>query len=146
MHPNALEVWHKKSEWSKAVDEHQDIWDFLEKHLHAIFNRDWETYRATASPDLSLYEYWIVPHRQDGLDFHQFMIENQWSGQPKAQRFDLLEKRCQRYGDTAVVTYTFMLTQAYEEGLKHHVHNETRVLVKMEENWQVVHVHKSPAR
>ena len=128
------------------MDEHQDIWDFIARHLQAIFDGDWETYRATTSEDLSLYEYWIVPHRQDGLAFHQFMIENRWTGKPIAQRYDLLEKRCQRYDSTAVVTYTLMLSQAYAEGMQHHVHNETRVLIQQEGQWKVVHVHKSPAR
>jgi ketosteroid isomerase-like protein len=128
------------------MDEHAEIWAFLQRHLTAIFEGDWETYRATTAPDLSLYEHWIVPHRQDGLDFHQFMIENRWAGRPTAQRFDLLEKRCQRYGDTAVVTYTFMLSQAYPDGLRHHVHNESRVIVRLDGEWRVVHVHKSPAK
>lgn len=127
------------------MDEHQEIWDFLDGHLHAIFNGDWGVYEATTAEDLSLYEYWITPHRQDGLEFHQFMIENRWSGEPKAQRYDLLEKRCQRYGDTAVVTYTFMLSQVYEDGIRRHTHNESRVIVKIDGQWQVVHVHKSPA-
>jgi hypothetical protein len=128
------------------MDEHQEIWDFLNAHLQSIFNGDWETYKATTARDLSLYEYWVLPHRQDGLEFHQFMIENRWTGKPRAQRFDLLEKRCQRYGDTAVVTYTFMLSQADDSGIRHHTHNETRVIIKQEERWQVVHVHKSPAK
>lgn len=128
------------------MDAHQDIWDFIDRHLNAIFSGDWETYRATTSPDLSLYEYFVAPHRQDGLAFHQFMIENRWTGQPHAQRFDLLEKRCQRYADTAIVTYTLMLSQAYADGMKHHLHNETRVLIQQEGQWMVVHVHKSPAR
>lgn len=126
-------------------DANQDIWDFLDRHLTAIFNRDWETYAATTAPDLSLYEWWVVPHRQDGLDFHQFMIENAWAGEAAAWRYDLLEKRCQRYGETAVVTYTFMLSQATPEGITHRSHNESRVLIRQNESWQVVHVHKSPA-
>lgn len=128
------------------MDDHQDIWDFLDKHLRSIFEGDWDTYHATTAEDLSLYEYWILPHRQDGLAFHEFMIKNRWTGKPMAQHYDLFEKRCQRYGDTAVVTYTFMLAQAYPEGIQHHVHNETRVLVKFEGAWKVVHVHKSPAK
>lgn len=127
------------------MDEHQEIWDFLDGHLTAIFNGDWDVYKATTAEDLSLYEYWITPHRQDGLDFHQFMIENRWSGEPKAQRYDLLEKRCQRYGDTAVVTYTFMLSQVYDTGIRRHTHNESRVIVQIDGQWQIVHVHKSPA-
>jgi ketosteroid isomerase-like protein len=127
------------------VDEHHDIWEFLNRHLTAIFNGDWATYEATTSPDLSLYEYWVIPHRQDGLDFHRFMIEQRWAGEAQAQRFDLLERRCQRYGDTAIVTYTFMLTQAFADGIRHRAHNETRVLIRQDGEWRVVHVHKSPA-
>ena len=127
------------------MEDHQEIWEFIRRHLQSIFDSDWETYRASTAEDLSLYEYWIVPHRQDGLDFHQFMIENHWAGKSSSQRFDLFEKRCQRYGDTAIATYTFMLTQATPEGISHRYHNESRVLVKREGKWQVVHVHKSPA-
>ncbi len=122
-----------------------DIWAFVERHLTAIFEGDWPTYEATTSPDLSLYEWWIVPHRQDGLAFHQFMIENRWTGNVRAQRFDLFEKRCQLYGDTAIVTYTLHLAQATEGGIRHHTHNESRVLIHFPDGWKVVHVHKSPA-
>lgn len=128
------------------TDEHAEIWEFLNRHLTAVFNGDWETYRETTSEDLSLYEYWVVPHRQDGLAFHQFMIQHRWMGTPAAQRFDLLEKRCQHYGDTAVVSYTFMLTQISVDGVRqHHTHNESRVLIRQDGRWQVVHVHKSPS-
>ncbi len=127
------------------MDEHADIWRFLDRHLTAIFNGDWETYRATTADDLSLYEYWIIPHRQDGLAFHQFMIENRWAGNTTAQRYDLFEKRCQRYGDTAIVSYTFMLTQVTTDGARHRTHNESRVLIRQSDAWKVVHVHKSPA-
>ncbi|MBC7811602.1 MAG: nuclear transport factor 2 family protein [Burkholderiales bacterium] len=127
------------------MDEHQEIWGFLDRHLTAIFNGDWATYATTTAADLSLYEYWIIPHRQDGLDFHKFMIENRWTGKVEAQRYDLFEKRCQRYGDTAVVTYTLMLSQAGESGIRHRTHNESRTIVKIDGEWRVVHVHKSPS-
>ena len=123
----------------------REVWEFLDRHLTAIFSRDWEAYTATTAPELSLYEWWVIPHRQDGLDFHRFMIENAWAGDAQAWRYDLLEKRCQLYGDTAIVSYTFMLSQATEEGITHRAHNESRVLVRGAEGWRVVHVHKSPA-
>lgn len=128
-----------------GMDDEREIWEFVERHLTAIFNGDWETYAATTSEDLSLYEWWVLPHRQDGLAFHRFMIENRWMGSVKAQRFDLFEKRCQRYGDTAIVTYTFNLAQATDEGIRHRSHNESRVLIRGAEGWKVVHVHKSPS-
>ncbi len=123
-----------------------EIWEFLDRHLQSIFTQDAETYRATTSDDLSLYEWFVTPHRQDGLDFHFFMIDNAWAGTRGNFRFDLLEPRVQIYGDTAVVSYTFMLSRADAEGqISHRTHNESRVLVKGTGGWQVVHVHKSPS-
>ena len=121
-----------------------EIWNFLHRHLQSIFARDVETYRATTSDELSLYEWFVTPHRQDGLDFHFFMIEHGWAGTDADFRYDLLEPRVQVYGETAVVSYTFMLTIAREGGIHHRTHNESRVLAKGEDGWQVVHVHKSP--
>jgi len=127
------------------VNDEQEIWDALQRHLDSIFAGDSKTYVETTAEDLSLYEWWITPHRQDGLDFHRFMIDSRWSGAGERWRYDLLEKRCQRYGDTAIVSYTFMLSTATDTGIKHQMHNESRVLVKMDGAWKVVHVHKSPA-
>lgn len=126
-------------------EQEREIWALLDRHLRSIFTRDVETYRATTGDDLSLYEWYVTPHRQDGLDFHFFMIEHGWSGAMTDFRFDLLEPRLQLYGDTAVVSYTFMLTRATEDGIRHTLHNESRVLLRRDGRWQVVHVHKSPA-
>jgi ketosteroid isomerase-like protein len=126
-------------------EKEEEIWQFLHKHLTSIFTRDAETYKATTSEELSLFEWFVTPHRQDGLDFHFFMIDHAWAGSGD-YRYDLLEPRLQLYGDTAVVSYTFMLTRAAADGsLSHRTHNESRVLVKGDEGWRVVHVHKSPA-
>ena len=122
----------------------KEIWDTLHRHLRSIFTRDVETYRATTGEDLSLYEWFITPHRQDGLDFHFFMIEHSWAGADEF-RYDLLEPRLQLYGDSAVVSYTFMLSVVAEDGIHHTSHNESRVLIRRDGGWQVVHVHKSPA-
>lgn len=123
----------------------KEIWKFLHQHLQSIFIRDVETYRATTSEELSLYEWFVTPHRQDGLNFHFFMIEHSWAGTEADFRYDLLEPRLQLYGDTAIVSYTFMLTSAREGDISHRYHNESRVLLRTDDGWQVVHVHKSPA-
>lgn len=127
------------------MNDEQAIWDFLHRHLRSIFTRDVEAYRATTGTDLSLYEWFVAPHRQDGLDFHFFMIEHSWAGAVDDFRFDLLEPRLQLYGDTAIVSYTFMFSAVRADGIHHSCHNESRVLVRREGTWQVVHVHKSPA-
>ncbi|MBE2220062.1 MAG: nuclear transport factor 2 family protein [Anaerolineae bacterium] len=126
-------------------EQEKEIWDFLHRHLQSVFARDVETYRATTSEALSLYEWFVTPHRQDGLDFHFFMIENGWAGTDAEFRYDLWEPRLQLYGETAVVSYTFMLSIVTESGIVHRQHNESRVLIKGENGWQIVHVHKSPS-
>ncbi len=122
----------------------KEIWDFLHKHLQSVFTKDVDGYKETTAADLSLYEWFITPHRQDGLDFHFFMIDHSWAGTDGDFRYDLWEPRLQLYGETAVVSYTFMLSIATDDGIKHRTHNESRVLIKGENGWQVVHVHKSP--
>ena len=121
------------------------VWAALHRHLKSIFEGDSQTYLETTSDDLSLFEWWVTPHRQDGVDFHLFMIDHRWAGEGD-YRFDLLEPRLQLYGDTAIVSYTFMLSRAKPEGgVTHRTHNESRVLVKRGDQWKVAHVHKSPA-
>ena len=127
------------------TETEKEIWATLHRHLQSVFSKDTNTYRETTSEDLSLYEWFITPHRQDGLDFHFFMIDHGWAGDSVDFRYDLWEPRLQLYGDAAVVSYTFMLSQAGPEGIIHRQHNESRVLIKMDQGWQVVHVHKSPA-
>lgn len=126
------------------LGDDEAIWATLHRQLASVFSGDVETYEATTAKDLSLYEWWITPHRQDGLDFHRFMITHHWAGAGADWRYDLLEPRLQRYGDCAVVSYTFMLSIAGENGITHRTHNESRVLVRQNGAWQVVHVHKSP--
>lgn len=123
----------------------REIWAFLGRHLHSIFTHDSGVYRETTSEELSLYEWFVTPHRMDGLDFHFFMIEHNWSGISSDFRYDLLGPRLQLYGDTAIVSYTFMLTTIHDGTVKQQTHNESRVLVKSGDSWKVVHVHKSPS-
>jgi ketosteroid isomerase-like protein len=122
----------------------KEVWDFLHKHLDSIFTRDVETYKATTSDDLSLYEWFVTPHRQDGIDFHVFMVEHDWANASTDFRYDLLEPRVQLFADTAIVCYTFMLTVVKNGVLEYRTHNESRVLIKTSGKWKVVHVHKSP--
>ncbi len=127
------------------METEAQLWEFLEKHLASIYQGDWATYEATTHPDLSLYEWFVTPHRLDGLAFHRFMIEHNWATSGRPYRLDLVEKRLQRYGDVAIFTYTLLLTVEEEGGLKHRAVNESRVAVRFSEGWKVVHVHKSPA-
>ena len=129
-----------------------EIHEFLLKHLGGIMNNDIASYHETTAVDLTLYEWWVTPHRLDGLPFHEFMMTSNASrgtvfgAQEKGEtRFDLSNLLIQRYGDTAIASYTLLISTAMPEGVKVAAHNESRVIVKLNNEWKVVHVHKSPA-
>ena len=130
----------------------QEIHEFLLKHLGGIMNNDIPSYHETTAEDLTLYEWWVTPHRLDGLPFHEFMMTSNdsrgavFGAEEKGKsRFDLSNLLIQRYGDTAIASYTLLISTALVDGVKVAAHNESRVMVKMHGKWKVVHVHKSPA-
>jgi ketosteroid isomerase-like protein len=131
-----------------------EIYDFLLKHLQSIQENDLDAYHATTGDDLTLYEWWITPQRIDGLPFHDFMMAANArkgtvfgaEGAPGgASRLDLANLHIQRYGDTAIASYTMLVSTETPQGVRVASHNESRVLVKLDGAWKVVHVHKSPA-
>jgi hypothetical protein len=135
-----------------------EILEFLLRHLNAIYQNDIQTYHATTAEDLSLYEWWVTPHRLDGLPFHDFMMtENahrgavfgveryEYDDDPARIRFDLANLLIQRYGDMAIASYTLLTSTGSTAGVHVDAHNESRVMAKIEGSWKVVHVHKSPA-
>jgi hypothetical protein len=136
-----------------------EILEFLLQHLRSVQENDLEAYHATTHSDLTLYEWWITPHRIDGVPFHDFMMaENArrgtvfgsevpagQAGEATRTRFDLANLKIQRYGDTAVASYTLLNSSATAQGVRVAAHNETRVIVRLDGAWKVVHVHKSPA-
>ena len=133
---------------------HEEIISFLKIHLGSIQENDIQTYQETTAEDLTLYEWWITPHRIDGLPFHEFMMTANAQrgavfgaeGQAKSPtRFDLSNLHVQNYGDTIIASYTLLISTASPEGVKVASHNESRVIVKRDGAWKVVHVHKSPA-
>jgi hypothetical protein len=132
----------------------EEIRSFLMRHLKSVEDNDIATYRDTTAAELSLYEWWVTPHRIEGLPFHEFMMgANAQRGTvfgseargPAETRFDLANLSIQRYGDAAVASYTLMVSTALPEGVQVVSHNESRLIVKQDGRWKVVHVHKSPA-
>ena len=131
-----------------------DIITFLKKHLQSIQENDTRTYDETTAEDLTLYEWWITPHRIEGLPFHEFMMSSNaergtvFGAEGKGKtttRYDLSNLHIQNYGDTVIASYTLLISTASPEGVKVASHNESRVMVKLNGTWKVVHVHKSPA-
>lgn len=139
-----------------------EVRSVLERHLQSVLDGDIEAYHATTIPELTLYEWYVTPHRIDGLAFHDFLLAEAArpdtpatalepggravQGAEKArERFDLANYLEQRFGECAVCSYTLLLTRATSAGTSVRSHNETRVLVRFGDIWKVVHVHKSPA-
>lgn len=132
-----------------------EIITFQKKHLQSIQDNDTQTYGETTAEDLTLYEWWITPHCIDGLPFHEFMMTSNaargavFGAEGKAKsptRFDLSNLHIQNYGDTAVASYTLLISTATPDGVKVAFHNESRVIVRQKGTWKVVHAHRSPAR
>jgi hypothetical protein len=139
-----------------------EIREFLESHLESIFAADIEAYHASCTPDLTLYEWYVTPHRIEGLPFHDFMMleasrddtagmaldPSPAHGDPESKnrvRFDLANYREQRYAHAAICSYTLLISKGTAKGVKVQSYNESRVLIKLEAGWRVAHVHKSPS-
>ncbi len=112
--------------------------------LDAMYTADPSVHRAHSAEDMSSYEWYIAPHRIDGLDFHLRLIEAGGNGSPGS--LDMLTPRVQVYGETAIVNYTLLKTTFGESGGPpgFATINETRVFVRLETVWKMVHLHKSP--
>jgi hypothetical protein len=139
-----------------------DVRSFLERHLQTIFEADTTGYHATTVEDLTLYEWHVTPHRIEGLPFHDFMMAEASredsagialdpspgvpAGAEKARlHHDLANYKEQIYGDTAVCSYTMLISRGTQSGVRVVSYNESRVMVRFGEDWKVVHVHKSPS-
>jgi hypothetical protein len=135
---------------------------FLERHLQSIFDSDLDTYHATSVEDLTIYEWYVTPHRIDGIPFHDFMMteaarpdspasvldpsgEREGAEGARNRRFDLANYKEQVYGDCAICSYTLLVSSGTPAGVQVRAHNESRVLVRFDEGWKIAHVHKSPA-
>ncbi|MBI3362376.1 MAG: nuclear transport factor 2 family protein [Chloroflexi bacterium] len=136
------------------MTDHAEVEAFLRRHLDAVFADNVEEYHATTSDDLTLYEWFVTPHRIDGLPFHDFQMSeaarrggvyNDAGGESIRYRYDLANLRIQRYGDAAIATFTLLVSKGDAAGVKVESHNESRVMVKLPDGWRVVHVHKSPS-
>lgn len=120
-----------------------EILAITEQMLQAMYTADPDVHRKHCAEDMTSFEWYIAPYRIDGVDFHLRLIEGGGNGTPA--RLDLLTPRVQVYGDTAVICYTLLKTALAEgEVPEFSTINETRVFVKMEGIWKMVHLHKSP--
>jgi len=135
-----------ESEVVRSEVAESEVLEITRQMLNAMYTGDPEVHRRHSAEDMSSYEWYIAPQRIDGLDFHLKLIEG--GGNGTAGRLDMLTPRVQVYGDTAIVNYTLLKTSFGSESLppQFATMNETRVFVKLERIWKMVHLHKSPTQ
>lgn len=130
--------------FGEFTGEAQSLLLITQRILEAMYAGDTDAYAALVAEDVSANEYYIAPYRVDGLQFHLDLIAGGGNGQPT--RLDLLSPRVQLYGEAGVVTYTLLKTTIASDGsASFSTINEARVFAKIEGNWKMVHLHKSPA-
>jgi len=125
----------------------QELLDIVHQMLAAIHIGDIETYRALSVPDVSCYETDVAPYRIDVLEFHLDLMRAMKARETHKSliRFDVLTPRVQLYGDTGIVTYTRLMSYADATPPVFRAFNETRVFVRMDGAWKMVHFHRSQA-
>ena len=139
-----------------------EVRSFLERHLQSIFDSDSHTYHETTDETLTLYEWYVTPHRIDGIPFHDFMmaetgrddtaglaldphpVGNSPHDKDRVQ-FDLANYHEQVFSESAICSYTMLISKGTSSGVEVLSYNESRVLVRFDADWKVVHVHKSPS-
>ncbi len=121
----------------------EEVLEITRRMLDAMYSGDPAVHRRHSADNMSSYEWYIAPQRIDGLEFHLALISG--GGNGTSSRLDMLTPRVQVYGDTAIVNYTLLKT-ALGEGVppQFSTMNETRVFVRLEGVWKMVHLHKSP--
>ena len=121
----------------------EEVLEITRQMLDAMYSGNPEVHRQHSAEDMSSYEWYIAPQRIDGLEFHLALIEA--GGNGTSSRLDMLTPRVQVYGDTAIVNYTLLKTTISENAPPQFATmNETRVFVKLDGVWKMVHLHKSP--
>lgn len=128
----------------QGIDETgREIVDATMAILKAMYGKDVERYADLVSTDVSSIESYIAPYRIDGLGFHLNLIAS--GGNASPTRLDLLNPRVQVYGTSAVFSYTLLKTFPTDGHARFETINESRVFVRMDRTWKMVHLHKSPA-
>lgn len=123
----------------------REVLETLERLLHAIYCQDTDTYRDLVAEDVSSFES-ETPARLDTLDFHLHYMRQQKALRPPTSqyRLDIVNPRVQLYGNVAIATYTLVVTRSDENGIRFNTTNETRVFVRQDDRWLMVHFHKTP--
>lgn len=126
------------------TETERDLLAITWKMLNAIHKGDAALYESLCTADLTCFED-VCPYRIDGVEFHLTMIR-EMANNPALDpaRFDMLTPHVQVYGDSAIVTYTRLMSYIDTGKPRWTTFNETRVFVKQDGDWKMAHFHRSP--
>ncbi len=119
--------------------------------LESIYvHPDPEFYAAHTVPELTAFE---GGPRIEGLERHLFALRERREvlegtrakGVKVATHLELMNPKVRIYGDTAIVTYTSGIWRRVGDEFDSGFLHETRVWVRRDAQWKLVHLHKSPA-
>ena len=122
----------------------QELIEVTEQMLEAINTGNVETYANLCVPELTCFED-VCHHRIDGVEFHLSLIR-QLAQSPalRPTRCDILHPAVQIYDNTAIVTYTRLMTFNDAGSPRWSTCNETRVFVREATEWKMAHFHRTP--
>ena len=123
------------------MDSETEIKEMLKKMLHGIRDGELELYKEQVSETLTCFEPETQGHNVDGLDFHLFFMYT--SKQTNPYHLEIVDPRIRIYGDTAYAAYTLIQNVQTSDGYKITRVNETRIFHKEDDNWKMVHFHRS---
>jgi len=132
----------------RSIDSTQsEVLDITARMLRAIHSGDAETYRSLCASELSCFETDVSKYRIDGVDFHLSLIKEMHDRKvyDNLVRFDILTPLVQVYEKSAIVSYTRLMTYGTEFAPIFKSFNETRVYVRLNDGWKMVHFHRSEA-
>lgn len=123
-----------------SSEQEKEIFQILMKILHSIHQHDYETYKKYSDKDLTCFEPESFGHQVNGLEFHQFFMMHL----PTTEfHIEVLNPTIRVYNDTAYASYTILLSRKLNNEVKISSANETRIFHKENNDWKMVHFHRS---
>jgi len=113
----------------------------LAELLSSIQNADLDRYKQLVSDTLTCYEPETLGNRLDGIGFHLFITARH--SLPKKHHLELVDPVIRVYGDAAYAAYTLVVSRDEDDAFTVTAMNETRVFVKEDGLWKMVHFHRS---
>ena len=124
------------------MEKENEIKNVLLELLNAIHSGDISTYNRLATEDLTCFEPETNGNPVDGLAFHQFFMEN--AIQTGKYHLELVRPTIRLVSeDVAYASYTLIINKIVDGEFKIKSANETRIFKMMNNEWKMIHFHRS---